>query len=243
MDGKEKLFMTKKLSYVLILAGVLVILFPYAREWYYDWRQDKLLGEMERQLYQAEDPAAEAAKEAAYRELSLLMEREANAQPDLQPLTGASQQTAPPSPPAEVPSAKPQATPTPKPAIAILTIEKINLKLPVLEGATEDNMKLAAGHMVETAPLGEKGNAAIAAHRALTKGRLFNRLNELEEGDQIVVDQKGERLVYTVFKTMLVEPADVSVLRGNKTDKVLTLITCDPVVNATHRLIVQAKAE
>jgi sortase A len=57
------------------------------------------------------------------------------------------------------------------------------------------------------------------------------------------VDQKGERTVYTVYKTFLVEPTDVSVLRGNKTDKMLTLITCDPVVNATHRLIVQAKAD
>ncbi len=239
--------MTKKLSYVLIFAGLLVMLFPYAREWYYDWRQDRLLGEMERQLYQAEDPAAEAAREAAYRELSQLMQREAQALPGEElsaeaalPADAASSTA---STAAEAPAATPKPTPTPKPAIAILTIEKINLKLPVLEGATEENMKLAAGHMVETTPLGQTGNAAIAAHRALTKGRLFNRLDELGEGDQIVVDQKGERTVYTVFKTFLVEPTDVSVLRGSKTDKVLTLITCDPVVNATHRLIVQAKAD
>ncbi len=238
--------MAKKLSYVLIFAGLLVMLFPYAREWYYDWRQDRLLSEMERQLYQAEDPAAEAAREAAYRELSQLMQREAQALPGEEPAAeaglpaDAASSTA--STEAEAPTAAPKPTPTPKPAIAILTIEKINLKLPVLEGATEENMKLAAGHMVETAPLGQTGNAAIAAHRALTKGRLFNRLDELGEGDQIVVDQKGERTVYTVFKTFLVEPTDVSVLRGTKTDKVLTLITCDPVVNATHRLIVQARA-
>jgi sortase A len=239
--------MTKKLSYVLILAGLLVMLFPFAREWYYDWRQDRLLSEMERQLYQAEDPAAEAAREAAYRELSQLMQREAQALPGEEPSAeaalpaDAASSTA--STAAEAPAATPKPTPTPKPAIAILTIEKINLKLPVLEGATEENMKLAAGHMVETTPLGQTGNAAIAAHRALTKGRLFNRLDELEEGDLIVVDQKGERTVYTVYKTFLVEPTDVSVLRGNKTDKMLTLITCDPVVNATHRLIVQAKAD
>jgi sortase A len=224
------------------MAGVLVMLFPYAREWYYDWQQNRLISQMESQLYQEEDPTAEAAKEAAYRQLSLLMEQEANALPETEPSAEASAEAAALSPSAEA-TATPKSTPTPNPAIAILTIEKINLKLPVLEGATQENMKLAAGHMVETAPLGEKGNAAIAAHRALTKGRLFNRLDEMEEGDKIVVDQKGERTIYTVFKTMLVEPTDVSVLRGNKTDKVLTLITCDPVVNATHRLIVQAKAD
>lgn len=236
--------MVKKLSYLLIAAGVLVMLFPYAREWYYDWRQERLLGQMEQQFVQAEDSAAEAAKEAAYRELSQLMEQESNAggQAD-ENLAEASSGSASPSAGASAQSTvEPKATPSPNPAIAIITIDKINLKLPVLEGATQENMKLAAAHMKETSPLGEIGNAAVAAHRAMTKGRLFNRLNELEEGDRIIIDQKNERTEYTVFRTLLVEPTDVSVLRGSKTEKILTLITCDPVVNATHRLIVQAKA-
>lgn len=235
--------MMKKLSFLLIAAGLLVMLFPYAREWYYDWRQERLLGQMEEQFVQAEDSAAEAAKEAAYRELSQLMGQESNAGG----LTGeapseAAPGSASPAAAVEQPSGEPKATPSPNPAIAIITIDKINLKLPVLEGATQENMKLAAAHMKETSPLGETGNAAVAAHRALTKGRLFNRLNELEEGDRIIIDQKNERTEYTVYRTLLVEPTDVSVLRGSKTEKILTLITCDPVVNATHRLIVQAKA-
>ena len=33
----------RKFSYVLILAGILIMLYPKANEWYNDWQQDKLL--------------------------------------------------------------------------------------------------------------------------------------------------------------------------------------------------------
>jgi sortase A len=95
--------------------------------------------------------------------------------------------------------------------------------------------------MAETAALGQVGNAAIAAHRARTPGRLFNRLNEIKLGDEIVVNVQGEQYVYRVYNIKVVDPTDVSVLKSNNQQKLLTLITCDPLVNPTHRLIVQAK--
>lgn len=123
----------------------------------------------------------------------------------------------------------------------IITIDKIDLKLPILEGATKANMKHAAAHMKETAPIGEIGNAAIAAHRSRTAGRLFNRLNEVKVGDTISVKTSDQEYEYEVYDISIVEPTDVSVLNGNKQDKILTLITCDPLVNPTHRLIIHAK--
>jgi sortase A len=95
--------------------------------------------------------------------------------------------------------------------------------------------------MPETGTLGQAGNAAIAAHRARTSGRLFNRLNELKIGDKIVVNARGNQYVYSVYSLKVVDPTDVSVLKSFKKQKLLTLITCDPLVNPTHRLIVQAK--
>ncbi|MNC63655.1 Sortase family protein [compost metagenome] len=102
-------------------------------------------------------------------------------------------------------------------------------------------MKHAAAHMKETAALGEVGNAAIAAHRSRTTGRLFNRLGEVEIGDIISIQTSTEKYQYVVYDISIVEPTDVSVLNGNKTDSILTLITCDPLVNPTHRLIIHAK--
>jgi len=127
--------------------------------------------------------------------------------------------------------------------IATLEIAKINLKLPVLEGATKENMRHATAHMSETSAFGEIGNAAIAGHRMRKKGRIFNRLNEVTVGDEIVIKQHGEELHYKVFSTKRVTPENVSVLNRNDKDKLLTLITCDPVVNPTHRIIVHAKME
>lgn len=116
------------------------------------------------------------------------------------------------------------------------------MELPVLEGATKTNMRYAAAHMKETTDLGEEGNAAIAAHRSHTKGRLFNRLNEVEVGDEILIEVKEGSYVYTVDKISVVKPTDVSVLDvEDPEERVLTLITCDPLINPTHRLIVRAK--
>jgi sortase A len=101
-------------------------------------------------------------------------------------------------------------------------------------------MKSAAAHLKETAPIGEIGNAAIAAHRMRAKGKLFNRLNEVKVGDEIIVETRKGTFTYTVYDLSIVEPTDVSVLNYNDKDKRLTLITCDPVVDPTHRLIVHA---
>ncbi|AZK48769.1 class D sortase [Paenibacillus lentus] len=127
-------------------------------------------------------------------------------------------------------------------AIAVIKIAKIKLNLPILEGATKSNMKFAAAHLKETDPLGGQGNAAIAAHRAKTKGRLFNRLDEIEVGDEIVIEVGSRIYVYETDKISIVKPTDVSVLkRGVADESFLTLITCEPIVNPTHRLIVRAK--
>ena len=65
-------------------------------------------------------------------------------------------------------------------------------------------------------------------------------LNEIENGDIIEVITKEKHYKYTVYKVHLVEPDEVSVLNSNGKDKILTLVTCDPVKNPTHRLIVHA---
>ena len=90
---------------------------------------------------------------------------------------------------------------------------------------------------------GEIGNAAIAAHRSRTFGRFFNRLDEVKIGDEIVIKDKNTTYTYTVFDKKIVRRCYVSVLDGNGKDKILTLITCDPVDVATHRLIIHAKVK
>ncbi|QKS60116.1 class D sortase [Paenibacillus barcinonensis] len=125
--------------------------------------------------------------------------------------------------------------------IGMISIPVIDVRLPILEGATQENMKLAAAHLVETAAVGQSGNAAIAAHRAHRKGRLFNRLGELQIGHSIEITLADQTtLHYTIDRISVVEPSDVSVLEDPGLGQVLTLITCDPLIDATHRLIIRA---
>lgn len=221
--------MKRILSYTLIITGILILLYPKANEWYDNRQQDKLMEQWEEASYD-ETPQQQAQQQ--YEQLTDLFNEESAAteQPTSVPTT---------STPTEAPASTPavqKITP-----IATIKIDKIKLKLPVVEGATQKNMKSAAAHLKETTALGQVGNAAIAGHRMRSKGKLFNRLGELEAGDKIVVETKDQSYTYTVYKVLIVKPTDVSVLNYNNKDKLLTLITCDPIVNPTHRLIIHAK--
>lgn len=220
--------MKKWIAYVLIVVGLLIVVYPVGAQWYDNRVQEKMLEEWEQEMLEEN---AERAAQDQYNTLTALF--------DSEPGNSEEEPAAEASPEPE-PTKQPEKEALPDP-IATIKIPSINLSLPVLEGATQKNMKYAAAHLTETGKFGQIGNAAIAAHRMKTKGRLFNRLNEVAEGDSIKVTSGGKMYDYTVYKVSIVEPTDVSVLNYNKIDKLLTLITCDPVVNPTHRLIVHAK--
>jgi len=125
--------------------------------------------------------------------------------------------------------------------LGVIKIDKIDLNLPVMDGATPEILKIGAGKLTGTANIGEIGNTAISAHRSHAYGRNFNRLNEVEEGDIVVISTFDADYTYEVFNIQVVEPDDVSLLKKSKTDSILTLITCHPLYTASHRLIVQAR--
>lgn len=135
---------------------------------------------------------------------------------------------------------KPQMTVKP---IGIIKIPKIDVNLPILKDATKRNMLIGAGWLSETSKPGDIGNAALAAHRSYTYGRFFNRLDEIDIGDEFLIEFGGEEYRYTVFNKLVIEPTDRSVLARNKEDKIVTLITCTPIKVATHRLIIQGKID
>ncbi|NIK76932.1 sortase A [Paenibacillus castaneae] len=235
--------MKRILSYTLVVLGILVLLYPKANEWYDNRQQAKLMAEWEQASF--EETAQQQAQQQ-YEQLTELFNEE-SASDHLDPTSALGHIPTETEPPNELPTESITATPSPVPVtpkltpIATLIIDKIKLKLPVVEGATQKNMKSATAHLKETTGFGQIGNAAIAGHRMRAKGKLFNRLGEIEVGDKIVVSTKNESFTYTVYQVSIVEPKDVSVLNYNKKDKLLTLITCDPIVNPTHRLIIHAK--
>lgn len=136
----------------------------------------------------------------------------------------------------------PEATPVPVGAeLGIVTIDKINLKLPVVEGVGKEQLKIAVGHIQETPPIGKIGNAVIAGHRNYTYGSMFNRLDEMEIGD--IIDYApidGQPIQFRVFEIIEIEPGDQIAFVQPNDESIITLYTCTPVREATHRLLVRA---
>lgn len=129
-----------------------------------------------------------------------------------------------------------------KDVIGIITIPKINLEAAICEGIEIENLKYAVGHFPGTPLPEQKGNFCIAGHRSYTYGEFFNRLDELEIGDEIIVKTKTNEYKYKVYEKKVVEPSEISVLDNTKSS-IITLVTCTPIRIATHRLIIKGKLE
>jgi sortase A len=123
----------------------------------------------------------------------------------------------------------------------IIKIEEIDLELPILTDATVKNMKISVASIKGTGKPGRIGNYAIAGHRSHTYGKNFNRLDEVEAGDFILINDGKNQFNYEVMEKLYVKPEEVEVLEGNGTDKEITLVTCHPMINPTHRLILKGK--
>lgn len=141
--------------------------------------------------------------------------------------------------------------PTKKPAMSaeeiqkrmtgVLIIKKIDVRMVIMDGVDDETLRVSAGRMPNTGNFDEIGNVVLAGHRSYTFNKYFNRLDELEPGDEIIVQTLTKTLKYSVYQKLIVEPDDLSITNRNDTDKILTLFTCHPVVIADHRLVIHAK--
>ncbi|GAA0355597.1 class D sortase [Bacillus horti] len=126
--------------------------------------------------------------------------------------------------------------------LGTIEINKIELREPIIEGVEERALKIGIGTVVEERFLGGNSNFVLAGHRSLTYGKQFNRMAELEEGDEIVITTTTDQFVYKVSSAFIVQEDDLSVLEQSDSLAELTLITCeyDRRNNPTQRLIVKA---
>jgi sortase A len=119
-----------------------------------------------------------------------------------------------------------------------LTIKKINLDAVIVTGTSRESLKLGPGLLEDSALPGSSGNSVIVAHR----DTFFRRLDELQRGDEIYLQRRGEVYRFEVTGRRIVEPTDLSSLRQSPSAQ-LTLITCYPMHYlgpAPQRLVVVA---
>jgi len=122
--------------------------------------------------------------------------------------------------------------------LALLTIERLNLEVPVFYGTDRVTLNRGIGVVEGTAHPGETGNIGLSGHR----DSFFRPLKDIQLGDTIELRTLEGIQHFEVSEITIVDPLDVSVLDSTDTT-VLTLITCYPfyyVGYAPDRYIVRA---
>jgi len=127
-------------------------------------------------------------------------------------------------------------------ALGTIKIDKINLQIPLWDGAGIIPLRYGAGVLESSARPGQDGNCVILGHRMKAYGSLFNRLAEVAVGDSVVITSvDGTQYTYLIDNVIpALLPADLInyIQIDSGTGKQLTLITCTPTGVGSHRIVV-----
>lgn len=121
----------------------------------------------------------------------------------------------------------------------IVEIPKINLYYPVFSVLTESLLKISPCKFYGDSPT-KYGNLCIAGHN-YNNSLFFSKISTLNLNDEIhIYDNFNTKYTYFVCDIYEVDPSDTSpVLNYDKTEKTLTLVTCNNL--NSNRIIVKAK--
>ncbi len=124
-----------------------------------------------------------------------------------------------------------------------ITIESIDVNLPIYHGTDNAVLSVGAGHMQGTSlPIGgENTHSVISAHRGLPSAKLFTDLNHLEVGDTFSITVLDRTTYYEVDKIEIVIPTQLDAVYIEDGESYCTLMTCTPYGINTHRLLVRGK--
>lgn len=123
-------------------------------------------------------------------------------------------------------------------------------QVPITEGVGLDVLNNGyVGHYPDTQLPGEVGNVAIAGHRQ-SYGKPFRHVDDLKEGDPLIVMTADSFYVYRVIDHEIVDPSQTRVIAANPydpgapaEDQLLTLTTCHPLWSIKERWIVHAELD
>lgn len=127
----------------------------------------------------------------------------------------------------------------PSNTIGIIEIPKIDLRNPILDGVSNDVLRVAVGRFTESDPLGSTGTATIIGHNKYILNQPFKRLDELKADDIINIIVEDTTYTYVVRDTYTVAPTDRSVLKVEEGYPALVVITCTD--DAEKRFVVKAE--
>lgn len=172
------------------------------------------------------EEAAATVEEAATDEVATVATEEATRPPATVTPSASDTPDAAPSPTRSERSEVPPDSTLFIPSAAILS----DIVQAYLDGQSWDVSQLSTnvGHLEGTAWVDRPGNVVLSGHVEMSDGRrgVFASLDELQEGDLLVLTSEGVEYTYVVTDVYITEPDDLAPLQPTTSEHRLTLITC-----------------
>ena len=123
--------------------------------------------------------------------------------------------------------------------IGRIEIARIDLDAVIVEGTDTGTLRKGPGRYPDTAFPGQGRTVGIAGHRT-TYLAPFRNIDEIEDGDEIVLEMPYATFTYEVQKHEIVDPSQVAIVRDVGYER-LVLTACHPLYSAAQRYAVFAK--
>ncbi len=135
-----------------------------------------------------------------------------------------------------------------------MEVEKIGISVPIVkevDGTSEnvymEKLKRGVAHYRGTGLPGEGENIVIFGHSSADVGsgpyaRIFEKIDRLEKGDEIVLRYEKTDYSYIIFDKKVVAENNLSILEPTSEER-LTLFTCWPIGTSDKRMVVKAVPE
>lgn len=123
--------------------------------------------------------------------------------------------------------------------IGIVTIPRLDKKLPIVEGTSPDQLEKGVGHYKTSALPGKGDQIVLSGHR----DTVFRHFGELKLGDKVIVTVPYGTFTYKIDHMKVVDKDDRTIIHTTKPREELVLTTCYPfhfVGNAPKRYIIYA---
>ena len=213
---------------VLLLAGILVLLYPVLATQYNNHRQSQI-------AEQFSAVAEEVGPDAVAESLSRADEynRAAAEEPILDPWLDAQR---PDTPQYQEYLSQLDLNDV----MATVKIPSIDVNLPIYHGTDAATLDKGVGHLFGTAlPVGgESTHTVLTGHTGLGTATIFDELTSVQMGDYFYIETAGRHLKYQVTDIRVVLPNETETLNKVEGKDLATLITCTPYGVNTHRLLV-----
>ena len=213
---------------ILLLAGILVLLYPVFATQYNNYRQESIAS-------QFSAVAEDAGPDAVAENLRRADEYNANAaeSPILDPWLDAQR-------PGTEAYQEYLSQLNINDVMATVKIPAINVNLPIYHGTESATLDKGIGHLFGTAlPVGgESTHTVLTGHTGLGTATMFDQLTSLKEGDVFYIEVPGRHLKYQINDIRVVLPNETETLNKVEGKDLATLITCTPYGINTHRLLV-----